>query len=128
MTARPLHVGYPWRLDRRGRTAGVDVETYLRGLVETVLFTRPGERVNRPEFGSGLDRLVFAPAGDELARTAQALVHGSLQQLLGDLLRIEDVSVEAVGARLDVRVVYVPLDGGDAGERRVLAVSSGALT
>ncbi len=109
-----------------GRTAAVGIETYLRGLVETVLFTRPGERVNRPEFGSGLDRLVFAPAGDELARTAQALVHGSLQQMLGDLLRIEDVSVAAVGARLDVRVTYVPLDvDGEAGERRVLAVSAG---
>lgn len=125
MSDRPLHVGFPWRLDQRGRSATVGVESYLRGLVETVLFTRPGERVNRPEFGSGLDRLVFAPSGDELARTAQALVHGSLQQWLGDLLRIEDISVEAVESRLEVRVTYSPIDADSAGtDRRVLSVSA----
>lgn len=127
MTGQPVHVGFPWRLDRRGRSAAVDIESYLRGLVEAVLFTRPGERVNRPEFGSGLDRLVFAPSGDELARTAQAQVHGSLQQWLGDLLRIEDVAVQAVDARLEVRVTYAPLDADGADtDRRVLTVRGAA--
>ena len=55
------HLAFPLRLDPRGRTALADDEDYLRGLVEQVLFTRPGERVNRPDFGSGVDRLVFAP-------------------------------------------------------------------
>ncbi|MEJ2862574.1 GPW/gp25 family protein [Actinomycetospora flava] len=125
MTRRAVHAGTPWRLDRRGHTAAVDVDAYLRGLVEAVLFTRPGERLHRPDFGTGLDRLVFAPAGDELARTAQALVHGSLQQWLGDLVRIEEVTVEAAEARLDVRVTYVPLGiGSESAGRQVLAVSN----
>ena len=49
-----------------------------------MLFTAPGERVNRPDFGSGLLQLVFAPNSDELAGATQFLVQGALQQWLGD--------------------------------------------
>jgi phage baseplate assembly protein W len=116
------HLGFPLRLGTRGRTDLVDDEAYLRGLVEQVLFTRPGERVNRPDLGSGVDRLVFAPTDDALARSTSALVHGALQQWLGDLLRIEEVAVRSTDATLDVTVVYAPLQG-PVGERRVLRVS-----
>lgn len=117
------HIGFPLRLDTRGRTALVDDEEYLRGLVEQVLFTRPGERVNRPELGSGVDRLVFAPSDDALARSTSALVHGALQQWLGDLLRIEEVEVRSTEATLEVTVVYAPL-AAPHGDRRVLRVAS----
>ncbi|GHJ54741.1 MULTISPECIES: GPW/gp25 family protein [Micromonospora] len=120
------HVGFPLRVGGRGRTALVGDEEYLRGLVEAVLFTRPGERVNRPDFGSGVDRLVFAPAGDEMAHATRALVHGALQRWLGDLVQIDDVRVEAVDAQLRVTVSYVPLVAGAAvGERRSLTVVGG---
>jgi phage baseplate assembly protein W len=117
------HIGFPLRLDTRGRTDLVDDEAYLRGLVEQVLFTRPGERVNRPDLGSGVDRLVFAPTDDALARSTSALVHGALQQWLGDLLRIEEVEVRSADSTLDVTVVYSPLQAA-VGDRRVLRVSS----
>ncbi|MCM0676058.1 GPW/gp25 family protein [Micromonospora phytophila] len=121
------HVGHPLRVAGRGRTALVDDEEYLRGLVEAVLFTRPGERVNRPDFGSGVDRLVFAPAGDELAHATRALVHGALQRWLGDLLQVDTVTVEARDAQLRVTVSYLPLVGGAVvGERRSLTVQGGA--
>jgi uncharacterized protein len=119
------HIAFPLRLDAHGRTALADDEDYLRGLVEHVLFTRPGERVNRPDFGSGVSRLVFAPSGDELAQATRALVHGALQQYLGDLLRVEDVAVEARDAVLDVTIVYAPLNAPGGDERRVLRVSGG---
>ncbi|GLZ48200.1 hypothetical protein Acsp06_43850 [Actinomycetospora sp. NBRC 106375] len=129
MSRRPLHLGFPWCLDRRGRTTSLDVESYLRGLVEAVLFTRPGERLHRPEFGGGLDRLVFAPADDELSRSARALVHGSLQQWLGDLVRIEEVTVDSADSRLDVRVSYTPLDGaGGPGASRTVTVRRDVVT
>lgn len=118
-------LGTPLRLGTRGRTALVDDEEYLRGLVEMVLFTRPGERVNRPELGSGVDRLVFAPADDALARTTGALVHGALQQWLGDLLQIEEVKVTSHEATLDVVIAYAPLRAPV--ERRVLRLSGPAV-
>jgi phage baseplate assembly protein W len=127
MSAGPVHVGHPLRVTGRGRTALVDDEAYLRGLVEAVLFTRPGERVNRPDFGSGIDQLVFAPADGELAKATKALVQGALQRYLGDLLRVEDVAVEAVDSTLRVTVVYAPLAaGGPVAERRSLTVVGGA--
>lgn len=121
MTGR--HLGLPLRLDGRGRTAEVDDEAYLRALAETVLFTRPGERVNRPEFGSGIRALVFAPAGDELAGTTRALIHGDLQRWLGELLRVEDVTVEAVDSTVTVRIAYTPLGtAAAAGPPHVMTV------
>ncbi|MEO3891419.1 GPW/gp25 family protein [Nonomuraea sp. B5E05] len=121
------HVGFPLRVGGRGRTALVSDEDYLRGLIEAVLFTRPGERVNRPDFGSGVDRLVFAPAGDEMVNASRTLVHAALQRWLGDLVQVDDVVVEAQDTRLRVTVTYLPLVAGTAvGERRSLSVLGGS--
>ena len=117
------HVGFPLRLAPNGRTALADEERYLKGLVEQVLFTRPGERVNRPDFGSGVDALVFAPTGDELAGATHALVHGALQRYLGDLIRVSKVEVTAVEARLDVTVVYSSLRAPSEDSPRLLRLT-----
>jgi phage baseplate assembly protein W len=120
------HVGFPLRVTAQRRTALLDDDAYLRGLVEAVVFTRPGERVNRPDFGSGIDQLVFAPSGGELADATKALVHGALQRALGELLRVEDVTVEAVESTLRVTIVYTPLISGAPGpDRRALTVTGG---
>lgn len=101
-------------------------EAYLRGLIESVLFTRPGERVNRPTFGSGVDRLVFAPAGDETTHTTRALVQAALQQWLGDQIRVDEIGVVADDSRLTVTVVYTPLRAPAGDQRRVVQVAGGA--
>jgi phage baseplate assembly protein W len=98
---------FPFQIDGRGRTRRADEETWIRGLVEQVLFTAPGERVMRPDFGSGLRQLVFAPNSPELAATTQALVQGALQRWLGELIVVEAVEVEAVESTLNVTVRYV---------------------
>jgi len=125
MTRPSPHVGFPQRLDAHGRTALVDDEAYLRGLVEQVLFTRPGERVNRPDFGSGVGAMVFAPIDDEVARATQGLVHGALQRQLGDLIQVEQVEVSAEDSTLRVTVVYRPLRSPETDPHRVIQVSTG---
>lgn len=102
---------YPLRFDGRGHTAEASADRHIRDLIEQVLFTMPGERVNRPTFGSGLMQLVFAPAGDELAAATQFLVQGALQQWLGDLIQVEAVRVEGVDSALVVTVQYVVRSG-----------------
>ena len=74
------NVAFPFRIDERGRTAQVDDARHVRELIEQVLFTSPGERVNRPTFGSGILQLVFAPSSDALAATVQASVLAALQR------------------------------------------------
>lgn len=102
-----MNIDYPFHFDRRGRTAGAAAEEHIRDLIEQVLFTTPGERVNRPTFGSGLMQLVFAPNGNELASATQFLVQGALQQWLGDLIQVESVEVESEEAQLQVTVQYL---------------------
>jgi phage baseplate assembly protein W len=97
---------YPYQIDGRGRSMQADEEAWIRGLVEQVLFTAPGERVMRPDFGSGVRQLVFAPNSPELTATTRLLVQGALQQWLADLIVVEGVEVEAVEATLSVTVRY----------------------
>lgn len=105
-----MNIAFPYRVDGRGRTAETENDdAHLRDMIEQVLFTVPGERVNRPDFGCGLLQLVFAPNSVELAATLQVLVQGALQQWLGDLLRIDEVQVESVDATLSVQVRYTAL-------------------
>ena len=102
-----MNIDFPLHFDGRGGSAGVDEAGHIRDMIEQVLFTNPGERVNRPDFGSGLLQLIFAPNSPELAATTQFLVHGALQQWLGDLITVESVTVDAVDARLAVTVQYM---------------------
>lgn len=102
-----MNLDFPFRFDGRGRTATTTDEGHIRDLIEQVLFTAPGERVNRPTFGSGLMQLVFAPNSDELAAATQFLVQGALQQWLGDVIQVESVQVESQDATLRVTVQYM---------------------
>jgi uncharacterized protein len=111
-----MQVDFPLHFDGRGRTALTDRDDHVRDLIEQVLFTSPGERVNRPEFGCGLLQMVFAPASDELAAATQFLVQGALQQWLGEVIQVESVQVTVEDATLRVVVQYVIRVNG---ERRV---------
>jgi phage baseplate assembly protein W len=104
-----VNVDYPYHVDGRGRTAGTSADDHLRDLIEQVLFTAPGERVMRPDFGSGLLALVFEPGGPELVATTQHLVQGALQQELGSLIAVNAVQVTQDEGALTVSVSYVVL-------------------
>lgn len=97
----------PLRFDAGGRTAAADDDEHVRDLVAAVLLTSPGERVHRPDFGSGLLAAVFAPLSDEAAAATRLLVAAALQQWLGHLIAVEAVDITADGAALRVRVDYV---------------------
>ena len=101
-----MNVAFPFRADARGRTARADDQAHVRELIEQVLFTAPGERVNRPTFGSGLMQLVFDPNRQEVATATQMLVQSSLQQWLGDLIEVEDATAEGGSEMLLVTIVY----------------------
>jgi phage baseplate assembly protein W len=101
------NVDYPFPFDGRGRTAGTPEGDHIRDLIEQVLFTAPGERVNRPTFGSGLLKLLFEPTDSALAATTQLAVQGALQQWLGDVILVEAVQVESQESTVQVTVQYV---------------------
>lgn len=102
-----MALGFPFRIDARGRSAEVEGDAHVRDMIEAVLFTQPGERVNRPDFGCGLLQLVFAPNSDALSAALNVTIQGALQQWLGDLIEVESIDVVNDDAVLRVSVSYV---------------------
>jgi phage baseplate assembly protein W len=106
-TPAPVNVDFPFHFDDRGRTAAPSgTDEHIRDLLEQLLFTNPGERVNRPDFGVGLLQLIFAPNSVELAATLQYTTHGAIQRWLGDVLDLHDLEVRAIDSELRVEVVF----------------------
>jgi phage baseplate assembly protein W len=103
-----VNVNFPYQFDGRGRTLDPQAD-YIRQLVEQVLFTAPGERVNLPDFGSGLLALPFALTGPEMAAATQFAVAGALQKWLSASIKVVSVAVSTDESVLTVSVTYAPL-------------------
>ena len=104
-----MQLAYPFALNNHGRIAEADGNAHIRQMIEQVLFTIPGERVNRPDFGCGIGNLVFDAMNSELLTATQALVRGSLLKWLGNLIHIEALTVESQDSKLAITIRYVVL-------------------
>src|ERR1041384_2057455 len=113
-----LFLDFPFHIDGPGRAAETAEDDHIRDLIFQVLFTNPGERVNRPDFGCGIGQMVFMPNSSALATATQFLVQGSLQRWLADVIQVERVEVSAQDERLIVDVAYLRLDTGQRLEDR----------
>lgn len=105
------HIHYPFAINPNlGRLKQEpDYEQYIKQLIRQVLLTAPGERINRPDFGAGVRRLVFAPNSPATASLAQTMIFQALSTWLGTLIRTDDVKVEAEKERLNITIVYTIL-------------------
>ena len=102
-----MNIDFPFHFDARGHTAATGDDDHIRDMVEQLLFTSPGERVNRPDFGSGLLQLVFAPNSPELAAALQFTVQAALQRWLSDVIQVQALEVTSEDSKLRVLVQYV---------------------
>lgn len=102
-----FNIDYPLHFDGRGHTALTSYNDHIRDMIEQFLFTNPGERVNRPDFGSGLLQMVFAPNSPELAAALQHTIQAGLQRWLGDLIEIRKLEVTNQDATLWVELHYL---------------------
>jgi phage baseplate assembly protein W len=101
-----VNIDTPFHIDARGRTATTPDDRHVRNMLELLLFTSPGERVNRPEFGGGVRALVFAGNGPELAAALQFNLRANLQRWLGDAIELRDLTVTPDDATLYVEITY----------------------
>lgn len=120
-----MHIDYPFHFDGLGSTAATSDEGYIRDLIEQILLTAQGERVNRPEFGCGLSRRLFEPNSAESAAAVQITIQSSLQQMLGELIDVEGLEVSADEAVLTVNLQFSLRING---ERREMTVQRGIET
>lgn len=100
-------IDYPFHFDSRGRTASTGRDDHIRDMIEELLFTNPGERVNRPDFGSGLQQLVFAPNSPELAAALQYTLKAAVQRWLGDVIELQALEVVSEEDTLTILVQYI---------------------
>ena len=108
-----MNIAFPYQIGADGRSLSANDADHVRDMMEMLLFTNPGERVMRPEFGSGLLQSVFAPNSVELAATLQLTVQAALTQWLGDLIELHGVEVLSDDATLRVTVKYMLRTTGD---------------
>ena len=92
-----MNIDFPFHFDDRGRTAATDDDDHIRDMIEQLIFTSPGERVNRPDFGSGLMQMVFAPNSPELAAALQFTLQAALDRWLGDVIEVRQLEVTSRG-------------------------------
>jgi len=102
-----MNIDFPFHFDGRGRTAVTSDADHVRDMLEQLIFTSPGERVNRPTFGSGVLQLVFAPNSEALAAATQLAIQGAIQQWLGEAVQVESVQAVAQDSTLVVTVQYL---------------------
>ena len=119
-----MNIDFPFHFDARGRTADTGTDDHIRDMIEQLLFTNPGERVNRPDFGSGLLQLVFAPNSPEVAAAVQYTVQASLQQWLGDVIEVQSLEVTSEDSILHVELNYIVLRTAE--RRKEVFVQGGA--
>ncbi len=101
-----INIDFPFGFAFSGRTATCDNDAHVRDLIEQLLFTRPGERVNRPNFGAGLMHAVFGAAGAEAALALEMITRAALHRELGDIIEIQVLSARAEDAALIVDIRY----------------------
>lgn len=112
---------FPFRIDSLSRqgAAAPSYEAHVEQMIRQVLLTSPGERVNLPEFGCGLRRVLFAANSEALRSTTQILVRQALARWLREHVEVRDVAVEASddGSAVQVLVVYSLVE--TRGEKRL---------
>lgn len=101
-----INIDFPYSFDRRGRTASTSDKSHIRDLIEQLIFTTPGERVNRPDFGCGILSLIFSPNSPELATAMQVTIAASIERWLGDLIDLNTLDVKNEDSSLHITVQY----------------------
>ena len=108
-----MNIDYPFHFDASGRTAETPTADHVRDMLEQLLFTNPGERVNRPDFGSGALQLVFSGNSPELAAALQFTVQAAIETWLGDIVEIVSLEVASEDATLRIVLEYVIRSTGE---------------
>jgi phage baseplate assembly protein W len=107
-----MEIAFPFHISKEGLIANVSFEEHIRQMIRQLIFTAPAERVNRPDFGCALDRLVFAAAGSEVITAARSMLQSQLHRWLGDVIQVETVDIQIEESTLLVTIRYILLRSG----------------
>jgi phage baseplate assembly protein W len=93
---------------RNGISLTADADLHLKDKIMAVLFTAPGERVNNPRFGAGLNRAVFEGLNELTLSAIEYRVSEGLRRDVGDEILLDsiDITSNPVGGELLLTIVY----------------------
>ncbi len=102
-------IRYPFSIDSGNGTLAeeTDYSRHVEQMIRQVLFTNPGERINRPDFGCGIRRMVFAPNSEVNANLSQVLINQSLEKWLGTVIEVVEIQVKNIEEKLEIKIVYL---------------------
>lgn len=108
MSAPFTSIRYPIAVDPgSGRLSEeTNYPAHVEQLIMQLLLTSPGERINRPDFGCGVRRMVFAPNSRVTASLAQVTIFEALNRWLSSVIIPGDVRVEAREETLSIWIAY----------------------
>ena len=105
-----MKLQFPYQINSLGRTATIaDMDGFVRDVIEDVLFTRQGERVNLPSYGSGLEQMVFEPLSEGLTASAEMVIQANLMKWLTNYIDLQAVRVTNDDGKLLIKVTYALL-------------------
>src|SRR5215471_12788486 len=118
----PRFLKFPYSVSGSGIPNTTTADDHLRDLILQVLFTVPGERVNLPQFGVGVQQLVFEPSSETLRASAQFLISTNLQEWLGDQINVERVDVNSVPGEENQVTIEITYSKNSTQERQRVQV------
>jgi len=101
-----MQKSFPFQINHYGHISEADADKHLRDMMEQILFTIQGERVNRPEFGCGVQMLVFGSIQPEMLTVKQSLIQMELQKYLGHLMQLREVKISTEESKLTILIRY----------------------
>ncbi|MCG8420091.1 MAG: GPW/gp25 family protein [Proteobacteria bacterium] len=86
--------------------ATLDTVNSVRAMLEQILFTEPGERVNRPTFGVGVLGALFEPNSPFLQTRIRIALEENVYDHLGLRVSVDDIGVEQDQAEIHIRIAF----------------------
>jgi uncharacterized protein len=97
---------FPFAVPAGGRIVASGGSEAVRAKIIQVLFTAPGERVNKPDFGCGVFNLVFDPNNLVLAAALEFTIGQALSRWLRNDIAVHAVNVASEEEQILIEVVY----------------------
>ncbi|MBL0911963.1 MAG: GPW/gp25 family protein [Bacteroidia bacterium] len=97
---------FPPEFEASGDTHMVEKEKDIRESLFILLSTTPGERIMHPDYGCGLNKLVFEPGSSSLVRSIQDMVQYAIL-MFEPRIKLQTVDVEYSSQEA---LVYITID------------------
>ena len=103
-----IGISLPLQFDNNTFAQTFQTSEQVKSNIKNLLLTKKGERILQPEFGSGLQELLFEPSTVDFEGRIEDTINESLQQWL-PYVTVEEIDIEATDELRDNNRINVSL-------------------